>query len=155
MVEYESIIPVIFTPKVFLLFGNHKTKPSDNLNMDRLFPDWNVQQSMFHRIYNFKKERNETILTLEKCYRFGPGIHQFLNAQFYDGKMIYQTLNQSDGNNNNLRHPLVDFSLIHTKEDDLIIKLLQKMISVANPRQNKYAIIVPPTCRDKFDTIPM
>lgn len=156
MVEYESIIPVIFTPKVFLLFGNHKAKPSDNINMDGLFPGMNVMQSMFQRLYNFKKERNQTIFTLEKSYRFDLGIHHFLNAQFYDKKMIqHSPNNNTDSNNNSYRFPFVDFRLIHINEDALIVKLLQKLISIAKPSQYKYAIIVPPSCRDAFNAIPL
>lgn len=156
MVEYESIIPVIFRPKAFLLFGNHKAKPSDNLNMESLFPGMNSQQSLFERLYNFKMERKQTIFTLETSYRFDLGIHQFLNAQFYDKKMMYHAPMNNDVNNNNNRHyPLTDFQMIHFKEDALIVNLLRKMISVANPHQFKYAIIVPPNCVDTFNSIPM
>lgn len=156
MVEYESIIPVVFTPKVFLLFGNHQAKPSDNQNLESLYPGMNVQQSMFERIYNFKKERNHTIFTLEISYRFDMGIHHFLNAQFYDKQMLHHSPNNhTDSNNNSFRFPFVDFRLIHIKEDALIVNLLQKMIGVANPRQYKYAIIVPPSCRNAFDAIPL
>lgn len=139
MNEYESIPPLIFNPKVYLLFGDHRLKARDPMNFETRYAHLNVNQSLFQRLLHHKEESQQIILNLNTSFRFGVNTHAFLNYHFYNNNMARERSETRDG------YPFIDFrNFHHDRGDAFMIELLKSMFMIAHPSQYKYVIVVPP-----------
>lgn len=151
IIEYESVAPILFSPKVFILFGDQRMRAKDCMNLIERFRHQNWNQTMFQRFYNYKRESNSRILSLNVSYRFEPKINEFLNSNFYEKRIMYDRPLMNHDHN----YPFVGFRLFNRRSDDeYMAGLLHKMFFFANPAQYKYAIILPPNIDQGFRFLP-
>lgn len=122
-----------FSPKSFVMFGDPFRKPKDGNDLTSKYPNFNLNQSMFQRL--FAAER--CVFQLQYTHRFSPKVLNVLNNFFYKGTLqtgfVPKVLNSFNG-----------FGLFHRYNDGFMYTFLQRLMEILSPDIYSYGIILPP-----------
>lgn len=134
--ESYTIVPLIFDPKVFLLFGDSDMKTKDRLNLETYYPGYRYTQSLFERLLNNQNSR--IVMQLKNQHRFSSK----LDSLFTENMWRYNNVGSrkfSIDESFFLKH----FYVLHQRNDDFMINFISDIVSI---RDNKFSfgIITPP-----------
>lgn len=144
--ELTSIIPLLFSPSTFILFGDPDKQPHDILRLDQKYNGHRLNQSMFKRLMCAEYGN---ALKLDDQNRFSATVHKFLNVCIYGSKLAQFSNKNSDSDQ------IAGFRMFHRKNDGLMFELLQRLLEISPPAANNtYSLILPPNIqRDDLNHI--
>lgn len=122
-----------FSPKSFIMFGDPFRKPKDGNDLTTKYPNYNLNQSMFQRLF----AANRCVFKLKYTHRFSPEVLNVLNKCFYrdtlQSSFVPNVLESFNG-----------FGLFHRYNDGLMYRFLQRFMEILSPVIYSYGIILPP-----------
>lgn len=137
--EPHAIIPLIYNPKAFLLFGDKNVKPKDRLNLEQMYQNENLTQSLFQRLLN--NHNMKIVLNVMHQHRFPSELNSLFAETIW---------NNSNNNNDvhcvasiNENFPLKCFHVFNRTDDSYMEDLTREIVSFNN-YQYSVGIILPP-----------
>lgn len=143
--EMCSTLPLLFSPSALIMFGDRFRKPKDSLRLNQKYIDYNLNQSMFQRLF----DAGHCVLNLKYTGRFSVPVLAFLNHCFYEQSL------QSIGQPSNANAQMAGFGVFHRRTDSFMFGLLRLLMQAMPPKDYKYGIILPPniSTRDLDETL--
>lgn len=136
-IEPHTIVPLMYNPKVFLLFGDRNMRHKDKMNLEKIYQNANLTQSLFQRLFN--NDNKKIVMNMFNQHRFS----RELNSFFFENIWINNNNILGDVLSDNEEFPLKNFHIFNQTNDDFMENFCREIISF---RDNKYSfgIVCPP-----------
>lgn len=137
--ELCSTLALLYSPSSLILFGDPQRTPKDTIGLEKKYPKYNRNGSMFHRLHN----RDQIVVKLENCYRFAPQVLSFLNERFYNRGLVQCAQIDVD---------VRGICVFHNSIDEDMSRFFMQLLRYFDRYPYKIGVILPPNHQQKdFD----